>query len=138
MSSYEWDTSCADLELARLEHGFTDYDHTNFARVLFKNFAQTLADVHIITGSLLASGKTDVTESTHERWHGYIAFGGPSYGVKNPVRYAVSELYGRSLNYGGPESHDYMRNTRFIDEEMAGPVSSFITRGRRTPHPEGR
>jgi hypothetical protein len=131
--SYEWDTSCADLELRRLENGFTEYDFTNFAAILLRNHLQVQATVHIETGSLRASGTAEVDHSGHDRWEGHISYGGTSAGVKNPVRYAASELFGRSPRYGG--DHDYLRPAEHIDEEMVGPVSSFISRGRRTPHP---
>lgn len=135
MSGYEWDTRCADLELARLQHGFTGYDHQNFARVFISNFARVVADIHIETGSLLASSRADMIASTDQRWEAEIKVGGSSAGVKNPVRYAVSELFGTSPKNGGV--HDYLRRTRHIDDDLIGPVSSFISRGRRTPHPEG-
>lgn len=134
MSTYHWDTTCADLELRRLHDGFTMYDHHNFGAVLFKNFAQTQIDVHVITDSLRQSGRADVTRSGRRRWVGEIIYGGFSSGVKNPVAYAAAELFSNSPRYGG--QHDFMRSTRFIDDEMIGPVSSFISRGRRTPHPE--
>ena len=131
--SYEWDIRCADLELARLQRGFTGYDHINFAAVLMRNYLATEAAVHIETGSLRASGKSTVEHSSDTRWEGEISYGGASGGVKNPVRYAASELFGRSVRYGG--NHDYLAPAHYIDEEMVGPVSSFITRGRNTPHP---
>lgn len=131
---YGWDIRCADLELRRLQDGFTSYDHHNFAAVLMRNFLATQAAVHIETGSLRASANSDVERSTDTRWEGSISYGGASGGVKNPVRYAASELFGSSPRYGG--DHDYLRPTQHIDEELMGPVSSFISRGRRTPHPE--
>lgn len=130
----EWDIRCADLELRRLQDGFTAYDHANFAAVLLRNYLQTQAIVHIETGSLRASGDVDIDHSTGERWEGHLAYGGASGGIKNPVRYAASELFGRSPRYGG--DHDYLRPTEHIDDELIGPVTSFISRGRRTPHPE--
>lgn len=134
--SYHWDTSCADLELARLQEGLTGYDHANFSRVLLMAFARTAKDVHIETGSLLSSGRVDVLDSTGDRWSGEISYGGQSAGVNNPVRYAASEFFGRSPKYGGPPSHNFFRNTDHIDDDMIGPATSFISRGSRTPHPE--
>lgn len=136
MTSYEWDTSCADLELRRLQDGFTGYDHANFSRVIIAAFTRTVKDVHIETGSLLASGRVEATDSTGDRWEGEISYGGRSAGVKNPVRYAASELFGTSPRHGGPPSHDYLRNVEHIDDDMIGPLTSFFSRGRRTPHPE--
>lgn len=137
MSSYEWDTRCADMELARLERGFTTYDHMNFARVFLTNFTRTVQNIHIETGSLLSSSRADMVESSPVRWDAQMSFGGSSAGVNNPVRYAVSELFGTSPRHGGPPSHDYLRTTAHIDDDFVGPVASFISRGRRTPHPEG-
>jgi hypothetical protein len=136
MSEYEWDVRCADLELARLERGFTGADHTAFARAFLTNFTRTVAAIHIETGSLLASSRADLLESSDSRWEAEMKYGGASAGVKNPVRYAVSELFGRSPKHGGPPSHDYLRSTRHIDDDFIGPVTSFFSRGRRTPHPE--
>lgn len=130
---YQWDVKCANVELKRLQDGFTDYDHFNFAAVLARNFMATQAIVHIETGSLHNSGQAEVTRSGKRRWEGEIRYGGISGGVNNPVRYAASELFGRSLRYGG--DHNYLRPTQHIDDEMVGPVASFISRGRRTPHP---
>ena len=129
MTTFEWDTQCADIELERLQDGFTGYDHANFSRVIIQAFARTVKDVHILTGSLLSSGRVDAIDSTGERWSGEIRYGGTSAGVKNPVDYAAAELF-----LG--ESHDYLRHVENIDDDMMGPVSSFFSRGRRTPHPE--
>lgn len=137
MTSYEWNTECADLELARLEHGWTAQDHMAFARALLTNFTRTVANIHIETGSLLSSSRVDLQESSGDRWEAEMRYGGTSAGVKNPVRYAVSELFGRSPKHGGPPSHDYLRTTRHIDDDFIGPVTTFFSRGRRTPHPEG-
>lgn len=135
MTEYRWDVSCADLELARLEAGFTGYDHANFARPFLQAFANTVRDVHIETGSLLASSKAEPLISDNRRWEAQISFGGASAGVKNPVRYAASEFFGRSPRHGG--LHNYFRSTEHIDDDYMGPVSSFISRGRNTAHPEG-
>ncbi len=148
MTEYRWDTRCADLELNRLRDGFTTYDHVNFTRVLLENFARTQVYVHFQTGSLRGSGKVDVGRSTSRRWEGEISYGGASSGIKNPVRYAVAERFAshrrayiqqESLDTYGARAagdHNFMRPTAHIDDELIGPVSSFISRGRRTPHPE--
>ncbi len=148
MTSFEWDTRCADVELGRLREGFTTYDHANFSRVLLENFARTQVYVHVITGSLKGSGVADVQRATNRRFQAEIRYGGTSTGVKNPVRYAPAEMFSgapiayvqqRSLETYGPRAagdHNFMRPTQFIDDELIGPVSSFISRGRRTRHPE--
>lgn len=137
MTNYEWDIRCADVELRRLQDGFTSYDHINFARVLLQGYSRAQADVHIETGSLRASMRADIQKSTRRKWEGEISAGGESTGLKNPVRYAASEYFGTSARYGGPPAHNFYRNVEArIDDDMIGPVSSFISRGRRTPHPE--
>jgi hypothetical protein len=159
--SYRVDTRCADLEFDRLEAGFTSYDYTNFSRVLLMVFARVEGDVHVETGRLKASGRADVERSTPETWAGEISFGGGN------VRWAASEHFGYSPKHGGYPSHAYFRKVgwqplpRFaapgapvpwnvgpisntessqgvpIEDDMLGPASSFISRGRNTPHPEG-
>jgi hypothetical protein len=162
-TGYEWDTRCANLELSRLQLGFTQYDFINFSRVLFMGFARAEADVHIETGRLAASGHAKINESTADRWSAEISFGG------GQVKWAASEFFGYADAHGGYPSHQYFRklgwlpNPRFgvdgngnvpwvqspmrdvpggtgqgvpIDEDMLGPATSFFSRGRRTPHPE--
>lgn len=129
MTSFEWDTNCADLELRRLQDGFTGYDHLNFTRVMLMAYSRTIQDVHIDTGSLLSSGRVNALDTSGDRWSGEISYGGTSAGINNPVKYAAQEYF-----RGG--QHDYLRSTEFIGETFMGPVSSFFSRGRRTPHPE--
>src|SRR4051812_6142527 len=128
MTTFEWDTKCADLELARLQHGFTTTDHANFSRVLLAGYARTVKDVHIETGSLLASGRVDALDATGNRWSGEIRYGGLSAGIKNPVRYAAAELFSNSPRYGG--QHNYLRGVDHIEDDYIGPVTSFFSRGR--------
>lgn len=163
MTSYEWDNSCADLELARLESGFTGYDHANFARVLLQGYLRVQSDIHVQTGRLRSSARAHVEVSESDRWEGEISVGGMG------IRYAASEFFGYAPKHGGYPSHAFYRRVgwqptpRFgeddhgdgvpwsqnpigsvesssgvpIWEDMQGPVTSFISRGRRTPHPEG-
>lgn len=160
MTEFEWDTRCADLELARLEAGFTGYDHTNFARVLLDGALRVRGDIHVVSGRLRSSTSASVDTSSSSRWEGEINVGGPG------IPYAASEFFGYAAKYGGWPSHQYMKyvgwlptprgafdhlgrvawsqnpvgsipTSRGIDDDMIGPVSSFISRGRRTPHPEG-
>jgi hypothetical protein len=146
VTSFEWDVRCADVELFRLQEGFTTYDFQNFSRILLDGFSRVVRDIHRETGSLASSAKVDVTTSTSERYEGHISVGGASGGVKNPVRYAASEFFGNSPKYGGPPAHSYFKSLGWtmygsignggIGEELVGPTASFISRGRRTPHPE--
>lgn len=146
MTDFEWDIRCADVELLRLQEGFTRYDGMNFGRVLIEGYGRVVKDIHRDTGSLAQSAKFDVDTSSSERWEGHISVGGESSGVKNPVRYAASEFFGSSPKYGGPPSHSYFKSLgwslhgttdgRNIGDDMMGPAASFISRGRNTPHPE--
>lgn len=150
MTRYEWDVRCADLELSRLERGFTQEDFLNFAGVVTLAHQTVVNDIHIETGSLRESAKLDFVESTHERWSAQISVGGASTGAKNPVKYALSEFFGRSPKYGGPPAHSYFQRIGWtpdefggnvgqgvpIEDDMMGPTTSFFDRGRRTPHPE--
>jgi hypothetical protein len=161
MTTYEWDTRCADIELERLQDGFTSYDHINFARVLMMGFARVQNDVHVQSGRLRASGDANVETSTPHQWAGEISFGG------GRIRYAASEFFGYADAHGGYPSHAYFRRVgwqptpRFgdggedvpwsqqpignvqsgsgvpIEDDMIGPLTSFISRGRNTVHPEG-
>lgn len=163
MTSLDWDTRCADMELERLQDGFTSYDFVNFARVLVTAYGRVVNDIHVQTGRLRASARAHVEESTSDRWAGEISVGG------GRIRYAASEFFGYAPAHGGYPSHAYFRRVGWqptprygdlgaevpwsqnpigsmpetgvgvpVQDDMLGPVSSFISRGRRTPHPEGR
>lgn len=151
MTSYQWDVRCADVELGRLQDGFTPYDYANFTRVLLMGFQRVVKDIHIETGSLLSSARVVPVESTPHTWSGEISVGGASAGVNPVVRYAAAEFFGESPKHGGPPSHSFFRGVGWapekfggslasggdLGEDMMGPASSFLSRGRRTPHPEG-
>lgn len=155
MTTYEWDAGCADLELARLERGFTGYDHVNFARVLTQGALRVEADIHVESGRLRSSAHSTVERSGSFEWEGDISVG-------DGLPYAASEFFGYSPKHGGYPSHAFMRRVgwqptpRFdgewsqqpvgnvpsaqgvpIEDDMIGPVASFLSRGRNTPHPEG-
>lgn len=113
MTEYEWDVRCADLELARLERGFTNEDALAFAGVLLLNFQQVQGAVHVETGRLRASGKATVESSGSERWEGEISFGGDG------VKWAASEFFGYSPKHGGYPSHAYFRRAGWQPFERA-------------------
>lgn len=73
--------------------------------VLRDAFEDTQAMVHIITGSLKASGRTDDSyDEAQHTWQGSITYGGPSMGsINDPVKYAWYEA-----RRGG--AHDFMLN----------------------------
>lgn len=61
-------------------------------QVTMQGLLATQAAVHIITGSLKASGRTE-TDFDGWTWEGAIVYGGPSGGAPNdPVDYAIYEL----------------------------------------------
>lgn len=146
---YEWDTSCADLELGRLERGFTTEDLVAMAGIMAMAHQTVVNDIHVETGSLRESAKLDIEHSGSERFDAQISVGGASAGVKNPVAYAASEFFGTSPRHGGPPSHSFFKRIGWAPEEFGGstqgvaieddmlaPVNAFFQRGVNTPHPE--
>lgn len=162
MAQYEWDTSCAELELDRLQLGFTPEDFQHFAGVLAMAYTRTQADVHVETGRLRQSGSSSVDVATPDRWEGEISYGG------NGVKWAASEHFGYSDKHGGWPSHQYFRRIGWlpmprygnhdlgdvpwnqgpisnmpstqgvpIEDDMLNQITSHFSRGRRTPHPHG-
>lgn len=146
---YEWDVRCADLELHRLQDGFGTEDFLAMAGVVTAAYLLVQSDVHVVTDSLRQSGKLEISPSHDGDFEAEISFGGASGGVKNPVRYAASEFFGRSPKHGGPPSHTFFKEIgwtppRFgsfsgaapIEDDMVLPVEAFFDRGHSTPHPE--
>lgn len=133
-TSYEWDVECADLEFERLQKGFTIRDREVFGTTagLAALFAQFR--VHPETGSLAESIKFKETASSPRRWEGDISAGGAS-SPKNPVRYALSEYFGKSPKYGGPPSHNYFLDAEAsLPGDILGVAESFLSREARHPH----
>jgi hypothetical protein len=99
-----------DRELKRLEFEVPDYKGVaGLEAVLDVVFEETQASVHVVTGSLRASGRTSSDVREHV-WSGDITYGGPSPGYPHdPVRYAVYEQ-----RRGG--AHDFLRNTHAMDD----------------------
>lgn len=64
-------------------------------------FQDTQQRVHIITGSLRLSGRSE-SDFDGVNWMGEIVYGGPSAGPNDPVTYAIYEMA-----RGG--DHDFMR-----------------------------
>jgi hypothetical protein len=58
--------------------------------VLASGFKMTQGAVHVVTGSLKGSGKSD-SEIVGSKWIGEISYGGASLGINNPVTYAIYE-----------------------------------------------
>lgn len=79
--------------------------------VIEAGFIETQALVHVVTGSLKNSGRTEFQESPGE-WRGAIVYGGPSPGFPNdPVRYAKEE-------FGRGWEHDALRNTDLMHHDL--------------------
>jgi hypothetical protein len=113
VAEYEWDVRCADLELARLERGYTSEDFLGFAGALLRNFEAVRAAVHVETGRLQQSGAVSVDEASGDRWSGEISFGGGG------VKWAASEFFGYSDKHGGYPSHVYFRSAGWQPFERA-------------------
>ena len=75
--------------------------------VLAQGFAQTLANTHVITGSLKASEKMS-SHAGKDSWKGTITAGGPSTGINNPVNYAIYEKRRRG-------DHDFFGNLHLLN-----------------------
>ncbi len=109
------DTDPVDRELNRLAAGPTPVDIRRFSAVLTAQFQHTQQRVHIITGSLRASGKEDAGETEHG-WEGQISYGGPAPGFRHdPVKYADEERGRQGRGYPGTNiagdtnsNHDFM------------------------------
>lgn len=87
--------------------------------VLASGFAETQALVHVVTGSLKASGRmrTDVFD---DEWRGEITYGGVAPGaVKGIVTYAKKEF-----NRG--EDHDAMRNLDLLGGDIVDAMAATV------------
>lgn len=111
------DTSEIDRELDRLQRGMTAAHLMRMSSILSTQFAHTQAEVHVITGSLRASGKVD-TPRREDGWEGVISYGGPSASgsVHNPVTYAREEQSRDGMPWPGSNlagrvsnDHDFMQ-----------------------------
>jgi hypothetical protein len=87
--------------------------------VLASAFAATQEDVHVETGSLKSSGRTE-THSSEHGWHGEIHYGGPSAGVNNPVDYAIYEK-----RRGG--AHDFFAPLAVFDDAFAEAIKEGLS-----------
>lgn len=112
------DISDVDDELARLQR-VTARDLLPLEAVLAAQQAATQAAVHIITGSLKASGRAQSQADRHS-WTGTITYGGPSPGsVNDPVDYAIYELRRR----GG---HDFIAPAVAMDGDYAEAILTYL------------
>lgn len=75
--------------------------------IFHKGFAETQAIVHVVTGSLKSSGRAE-TEFDGDTWRGTISYGGVSFGIRNPVTYAIYEK-------ARDEDHDFFVPLKALD-----------------------
>ncbi len=88
--------------------------------VLATAFAATQAFVHVETGSLKSSGKSESSfKKTTKTWEGEIQYGGPSGGVNNPVDYAIYEKARDGL-------HDFMSPVKLLDPAYRLAILSML------------
>lgn len=82
-------------------------------------YGQAEAQVHVRTGSLKASGKSE-TRSEEHTWDGEFSFGGPSTGINNPVDYAIYEKA-----RGG--AHDFLGNLQLAETLHVEAIKEGLT-----------
>lgn len=100
------------------EHGLD----AHLKPVLDEAFEDTQTVVHVITGSLKASGKVDSSYSSEENeWQGSITYGGPSAGsINDPVKYAWYEAR-------RGESHDFMGSIHEHIDAFGRGIADWMT-----------
>jgi hypothetical protein len=89
------------------------------SRTLAAGFAETQARVHVVTGSLKASGRVRNSRD-HDSWEGEITYGGPAPGMPHPyVRYARQE-------FGRGAEHDAMLNLDLLREDFLHAMGATV------------
>jgi hypothetical protein len=101
-TSVDW--SDVKEELHRLESMPNFRARSTLDAILLEQFVMTQKDTHVITGSLLSSGKQS-SSVKGKTWYGEISYGGASAGVNGAVSYAIYER-----QRGG--THDFFRSTK--------------------------
>ncbi len=113
------DISDVMRELRRVEDGPDTATDLRLDGALTAVFQETQAIVHVITGSLRASGTHESGRGRHT-WDGQISYGGASpRSVFDPVRYADYER-----QRGG--HHDFMLPVRGADPLFVEAMLSFL------------
>lgn len=131
------DISDAERELDRLVDGFDADNIAEFDVVLAEQFTGTQRQVHLVTGSLRASGRMDST-SSRKKWEGEISYGGESGGFPNdPVDYAEYEYKKDGSCPGGNHdaaypyvcpggTHNFLAPAEETDTEYREPIMQFL------------
>lgn len=105
-------------EVERLARGPSSVDLLEFEIVLQDQYRATQAVVHKITRSLAMSGKMQ-SDIKGDKWEGEITYGGPSYGVHNPVDYAE---YERERD----GAHDFFRPLEGLSNGYVRAMEAFL------------
>lgn len=120
------DISDADHELRRLEDGPDLQDLVRLDAAITRLYAETQAVVHIITGSLKASGKLEDSKFEGHVWHGQFSYGGVSEGsAHDPVTYAKVER-AKAGSKGSLGPHDFMWPTHGTAHEYGEAIMAFL------------
>lgn len=82
-------------------------------------FEETQQMVHVITGSLKASGRVK-NQRTEDGWEGTISYGGQAPGMPHPVVSYAKEEFGRG------ENHDALRNTHAYREDFLNAMTATV------------
>lgn len=116
------DFSEVDRELSRLDHVPMSV-HLELEAILALAFGRSQQEVHVITGSLEASGTVD-SDLKNDVWKGTIEYGGPAPGfAHDPVLYAEYEQR-------RGQSHDFMASTYPMDS-LYGKVVEEHVKGKK-------
>lgn len=86
---------------------------------LAAGFAETQALVHVVSGSLKASGRMG-TDTDDNSWTGEITYGGPAPGAPKPyVNYARKE-------FGRGEEHNAMANLDLLTSDFLEAMTATV------------
>jgi len=95
---FHLDRSEADRDLYRVRQGPSGFTHRRLDGVLLSQFQATQMVIHVVTGSLKASGSPDSRGGADGEWEGDITYGGelnfaPSPGpARRASNYAIFEF----------------------------------------------
>jgi hypothetical protein len=126
------DTSEVRRDLRRVDDGPDRRHLRRFESILTRQFQQTQIRVHVITGSLRASGRHDSETRRNGGWKGAITYGGGLVRTANPgppanpVKYAKYE-YTKPFDEG--YDHNFFRDI-LRDDDYADVILDWLG-GRR-------
>lgn len=117
------DTSEVMRDLRRIEDGPDRRHHRRFDSILTRQFQDTQVRVHVITGSLRASGQHNSSARRNGGWSGEIVYGGTLRGAAipgppaDPVKYARYE-YTKAFD----ETYDHNFFRGILDDDSYASV----------------